>query len=145
MRFRSRLFIAFAAAALIPLTLLAYGVRREMSSRLDSEAAGRDRAVAVAMGDELDRTGEQIGRRLTAYAEELADDNGFRLAVVGDDPAARRRLLDWAGHAMRAGGLDLLRVHDSAGRILSSGHFRNEYDRVAPLLPVASDSGGPAR
>ena len=142
MRFRSRLFLALALAALIPLSVLAYGVRREMSSRLESDAAARAGAVGRAMRTELEENEREIRRRLAAYAAAIGADNQFRLAVVGDDPAARRRLLDWAGEAMRAGGLDLLRVYDSAGRILSSGHFRNEYDRVEPLLPRELADGG---
>ena len=143
MRFRSRLFFALAAAALIPLSVLAYGVRREMSSRLEADAAARAIAVAEAVDAEVERTGREIRARLSSYARALSADNDFRLAVIGDDPAARRRLLDWAGGAMRAGGLDLLRVQDADGRILSSGHFRNEYDRVEPLLPGVLAGGGP--
>jgi two-component system nitrogen regulation sensor histidine kinase NtrY len=44
-------------------------------------------------------------------------------------------MLDWAGEAMRLSGLSLLQVQDSAGRIVSSGHFRNEYDEVRRELP----------
>jgi signal transduction histidine kinase len=36
---------------------------------------------------------------------------------------------------MRLSGLSLLQVQDSAGRILSSGHFRNEFDQLQPELP----------
>jgi len=38
---------------------------------------------------------------------------------------------------MRASGLAMLELRDSSGRILSSGHFRNDYDRVDPALPAA--------
>jgi signal transduction histidine kinase len=31
----------------------------------------------------------------------------------------------------------MLQIQDASGRILSSGHFRNEYDRLEPALPVA--------
>lgn len=137
MRFRSRLFLALLAAALIPIAVLAYGMRREMSVRLDREAARRATVVAEAVRNALAGERALIGRRLAAYAAALRDDNGFRLAVIAGDSAAERRLLDWAGEAMRSGGLDLLRLHDAEGRILSSGHFRNEYGRVEPLLPRA--------
>src|SRR5262249_37704136 len=36
---------------------------------------------------------------------------------------------------MRAAGFSVLLVQDSSGRILSSGHFRNDYDRVVPAVP----------
>jgi signal transduction histidine kinase len=76
-----------------------------------------------------------VAARLAALRERLAADNRFRLSVVGNDPAARRELLEWAGHAMRLSGLTVLELHDSSGRILSSGHFRNEYDEVRPAPP----------
>jgi signal transduction histidine kinase len=57
------------------------------------------------------------------------------MAAVRGDPGERTYLLDWAEQAMRTTGLDMLQVQDSAGRILSSGHFRNEFDRLDPTLP----------
>ena len=36
---------------------------------------------------------------------------------------------------MRLSGLSVLQVQDTAGRIVSSGHFRNEYDEVRRELP----------
>jgi len=36
---------------------------------------------------------------------------------------------------MRLAGLSLLQIQDETGRIVSSGHFRNEYDRSDPALP----------
>jgi signal transduction histidine kinase len=64
-------------------------------------------------------------------------DNRLRLAIVQGESGARRNLLDLAGPAMRAAGLDLLQLQDSSGRIVSSGHFRNEFDRVDTTLPAA--------
>ena len=43
---------------------------------------------------------------------------------------------------MRSAGLAMLQLQDSAGRILSSGHFRNTYDRVEPALPQALIAAG---
>ncbi len=39
---------------------------------------------------------------------------------------------------MRLTGFAVLQVQDSSGRILSSGQFRNDYDRVAPTVPRAA-------
>src|SRR5256886_3605427 len=36
---------------------------------------------------------------------------------------------------MRLAGLSLLQIQDETGRIVSSGHFRNEYDQSDPALP----------
>src|SRR5438046_10527350 len=47
---------------------------------------------------------------------------------------------------MRLAGLDVLQIQDANGRIVSSGHFRQEFDRLEPALPrlLASAPGGVA-
>ncbi len=130
MSFRARLFLAFALAALVPLGALAIGVRGEMERRLGAEYGRRAATIVQSLRDEIDRGGAGVADRLAALAATLEVDNQFRQAVIRSDPAARRVLLDWAGSAMRLSGLAVLELHDSTGRILSSGHFRNEYDRV---------------
>ncbi|MBA3521440.1 MAG: HAMP domain-containing protein [Gemmatimonadales bacterium] len=135
MSFRSRLFVALGLAVLVPLGLLAFGLRRELSRRL---AADYERSVGRAVGSirqDLTRESESVAGRLAALAGDLAADNRFRLAVVQRDPRSRRYLLDYAEDAMRLSGLAFLQLQDSSGRILSSGHFRNEYDQLRPELP----------
>lgn len=144
MTFRSRLFLGLTLAALVPLGVLAYGVRHEMTRRLTEENARRADAAAVALRDDLRRESEGIAARLGTIRADLERDNRLRLAVVQAGAGARRGLLDLAGPAMRAAGLDLLQVQDSAGRIVSSGHFRNEFDRVDPALPRALAAAGSA-
>ena len=134
MSFRTRLFLATSLAVLVPLTVLALGVRREMDRRLGEESVRRGEAAVQALGAELGRERDRVAARLEALAKDLATDNRFRLAAVQGDAASRAYLLDWAGSAMRLSGLSMLQVQDSAGRILSSGHFRNEYDRLRPGL-----------
>jgi signal transduction histidine kinase len=133
--FRARLFLATSFAVLVPLTVLALGVRREMGRRLDQESRRRGGAAVQALGTELARERERVAGRLVALVKDLSADNRFRLAAVQGETASRTYLLDWAGGAMRLSGLSLLQIQDSAGRILSSGHFRNEYDRLRPELP----------
>jgi signal transduction histidine kinase len=83
---------------------------------------------------------------LDAFAAQLAADNRFREAVVANDPPARSWTLDWGRSAIRQAGLVVLQLQDSSGRILSSGHFRQEYDRVRPELPrfLSRHGGWPA-
>ncbi len=135
MSFRTRLFIAFSVAVLIPLGVLGFGVRREMERRLTAQYERRVSDAIQAVEEDLAREGESIGGRLAALAADLEQDNRFRLATTRTDPADRRYLLDYAGGAMRLAGLSFLQVQDSSGRIISSGHFRNEYDRIEPELP----------
>ena len=134
MSFRARLFVAVLVAVLLPLGALALGVRREMQRRLTAEYEGRVAALAAVMETALERESATIGGRLEALAADLIGDNRFRLGLRGD-LASRKYLLDYAGHAMRLSGLSYLQLQDSTGRILSSGHFRNEFDRLQPELP----------
>ena len=145
MSFRSRLFLLTSLAVLVPLTVLALGVRRELDRRLGEESGRRGASAVEALGAELISERERILARLSALSADLAADNRFRLAAVQSDPSARAYLLDWAGGAMRLSGLSMLQIQDSGGRILSSGHFRNEYDRVRIELPrFLSNVGVPA-
>lgn len=146
MSFRTRTFLAFLAVLAIPLALVGIGVRREMDRRLTAVYQQRVAALVEVMHRDLERRSGGLAARLAALRDALADDGRFRLAAVRGDPAARGYLLDYAGPAMRLAGLSLLRIQDSTGRILSSGHFRNEFDRLEPALPRFLDQtrGAPA-
>jgi len=141
--FRARLFTGLTLAALLPLGLFAFGVRREMTRRLAQDDAARAAAAARALRDDLDRESQAIAIRLAAVRADFERDNRLRLAIVQGGSGARRSLLDLAGPAMRAAGLDLLQLQDSPGRIVSSGHFRNEFDRVDTTLPAGLAAAGP--
>jgi signal transduction histidine kinase len=132
--FRARLFLVSTFAVLVPLAVLALGVRREMDRRLGDESRRRGGAAVGRLGAELAREREGIVARLDALGRDLAADNRFRLGLLGES-ASRAYVLDWAGQAMRLSGLALLQVQDSGGRIVSSGHFRNEYDEVRREIP----------
>ncbi len=145
MSFRTRLFVAFSVAVLIPLGLLGFGVRREMERRLTTQYERRVADAIQAVEEDLAREGESIDSRLAALTADIEQDNRFRLATTRPDGTERRYLLDYAGAAMRVTGFSFLQVQDSSGRIISSGHFRNEYDRMEPELPrlLETASGSP--
>jgi hypothetical protein len=68
----------------------------------------------------------------------MAADNDLRVALIGGPTGANRAyLLDYAERNMPLVGLDVLRIQDEQGRVLSSGHFRNEFDAVDAALPAA--------
>ena len=146
MKFRTRLFLALALAGVIPLVLLALGVRREVDRRLTDEYRARVDGAVRSIRADLTRESTGIQGRLGAFAAQLAGDDRFRQAVVDNDPASRRWVLDWGRSAIRQAGLAVLQLQDSGGRILSSGQFRQEYDRVRPELPafLARSGGWPA-
>lgn len=138
MMFRTRLLAGFGVVVLVPLAVFGLGIRREMSGRLAAEYERRVGALAGVIRADVTRQSDGIAARLAALKGALAADNRFRVAAVqGGD---RAYVLDYAGDAMRLAGLDYLQVLDDEGRVLSSGHFRNEYDRPAPIPPLS----GPA-
>jgi signal transduction histidine kinase len=140
--FRTRLTLALLVLAAVPLLVLGYGVRREMTSQLDADATRRVNAAGAALHARLTRSLETEQRRIESLAADLAGDNRFRIAIADSTSAERRWLIDWARQAMRLGGFEVLQVQDSSGRILSSGQFRNDFDRTAPAVAraVASSS-----
>lgn len=135
MSFRARLFVASVVVVLVPLGALAYGVRSEMERRLTDQYQERLGSLTSIIASDLETENRTIAARLRTLASELARNDRFRLAVIRGDPSSRRFLLDYAGESMRMAGLSLLQVQAADGRILSSGHFRNEFDRMQPELP----------
>ena len=137
MTLRTRLLLAFAAVVLIPIALLAFGLRQEMSRRLANEYQLRVDAVVEVIREDLNRESAAITDRLASLEDALLNDNRFRSAAVAGIESEREYLLDYAGTAMRLTGLSMLQIQDGKGRIISSGHFRNEHGRLDADLPSA--------
>ena len=144
MSLRTRLLLAFGALVLIPIALLAFGLRQEMTRRLSDEYQVRVDTVVDIIREDLELESRAVAERLASLERALVDDNRFRLAAVAGVESERGYLLDYAGNAMRLAGLSMLQVHDGGGRIISSGHFRNEHGRVEPELAgaIAGMRGG---
>jgi two-component system nitrogen regulation sensor histidine kinase NtrY len=133
MKFRTRLLISFGVVVLIPLLVFGLGIRWEMARRVTGEDQRRVAALVAVINADIAREDDRIRGRLAALKRALSDDYRFRGVVVrGED---RSYALDYAGNAMRVAGLDFLQIQDDEGRIVSSGHFRNEFDRLGPALP----------
>ena len=96
MSFQVRLTLALVAIAALPLVLLGYGVQREMTARLDADAAQRVDAARSAVAARLAELQADQQRRLESLAAELAGDNRFRSALSDPESADRQWLLDWA-------------------------------------------------
>jgi signal transduction histidine kinase len=133
MSFRARILLGFGVVVLVPLAVFGLRIRAEMADRLTAEYQRRVASLVAVMRADLDRQSTGIAGRLEALKEAIAGDNRFRVATL--QGAERTYLLDYAGNAMRLAGLAMLQVQDDQGRIISSGHFRNEYDRLEPELP----------
>src|SRR3954470_15771497 len=132
MKFRTRLLIAFGVVVLIPLLVFGLGIRREMSKRVTSEYVQRVNTLVGVINADIGREDDRSRARLAALKSALINDNNFRNVLVRG--ADRTYVLDYAGDAMRLAGLDFLQIQDAEGRVLSSGHFRNEYDRLGPAV-----------
>ena len=132
MKFRTRLLISFGVVVLIPLLVFGLGIRREMSRNVTGQYEQRVSALVNVINADIAREGDRIGARLATMKNSLKDDNNFRNVVVRG--ADRSYVLDYAGNAMRLSGLDFLQIQDDEGRVVSSGHFRNEFDRLGPAV-----------
>ena len=135
MAFRTRLLVTFLLAVLLPLIALGIFVRYEMTNRLTAQYERRVESLVAVIDADLAEEGETIAASLGVLCKATVDDNRFRRAAVNRAQEDRRYLLDYAGNAMKLTGLTMLQIQDDAGRIISSGHFRNEYDRLEPDLP----------
>jgi signal transduction histidine kinase len=131
MKFRTRLLISFGVVVLIPLLVFGLGIRREMSQRVTTEDQRRVDALVGVINADIARENDRIASRLAALRSSLNDDNSFRTSLRSGE---RAYALDYAGNAMRLAGLDFLQIQDDEGRVVSSGHFRNEFDRLGPSV-----------
>jgi signal transduction histidine kinase len=118
---------------LLPLLVFAVGIRRVVRERLVAQYDRRVELLVSMLDRDMTRQGAAVATRLEALARSLTEDNRFRRGVQGY-AAERSYVLDYAGRAAQQSGLDMLFILDQDGRILSSAHFRNEYDRVEPDL-----------
>jgi signal transduction histidine kinase len=131
MTFRTRVLAGIGVVVLVPLAVFGLGIRREMARRLTAEHERRVASLVAVIGADVARESDGIAGRLAALKDALAADNRFRVAAF--QGADRAYVLDYAGDAMRLAGLDFLQVLDDENRVVSSGHFRNEYDRLASI------------
>jgi signal transduction histidine kinase len=142
MSLRTRLLLAFGAVVVIPVALLAFGLRQEMIRRLSQEYQVRVDGVVDIIREDLERESAAIAERLASLETALVVDNRFRVAAVAGAEAEREYLLDYAGTAMRLTGLSMLQIQNADGRIISSGHFRNEHGRTDHALASNLSTAG---
>jgi signal transduction histidine kinase len=134
MSLRARMLIAFGVVVLIPLALLSFWLRQEITRRFSEEYQARVDAVVEIIEEDLKQESEGISQRLVSLKSALVKDNSFRLAAVAGVESEQANLIDYASSAMDFTGLSMLQIHDADGVIISSGHFRNEHGRVEPHL-----------
>ncbi len=145
MSFRSRLLLGLLAVIVLPLGVLGLVVRRRVSDVVAQQYEQRVAALVAVIRHDVERQNRGIAQRLAAVGADIGSDNRFRQSLL-QGGTSNVYLLDYAAGAMRQGGLAMLQVQDVEGRILSSGHFRNEYGLPEPALPrlLARIPGGMA-
>ena len=136
MTFRTRILLATAPVVLVPLVVFGLAVRLAVRQRVAAQYRARTTALVALIGRDLERLGTGVATRLARLRAAAVADNRLRSAAVQRDTASRTYLLDYSGTAMRLAGLEMLQIQDDSGRIVSSGHFRNEFDRLEPGLPL---------
>ena len=135
MSLRTRLLLAFAAVVL-PIAVLVFGLRDEMTTHLSKEYRRRVDGMVHAIDTDLRRESDDIQQRLHSVRDALVKDNRLRAAIAGVE-TERTYLLEYGGVSMALTGLSMLQILDGEGRIISSGHFRNEHGRDASDLARA--------
>ena len=120
MSLRTRMLLAFLAVVLIPIALLAVGIRQDMTRRLSAEYRLRVDSVIAVIREDLGLETAGIAERLTSLETALLNDQRFRLAVTGLD-TQQAYLLNYAANAMRLTGLSMLQIQDGDGRMVSTG------------------------
>ena len=133
--FRTRILLATAPVVLVPLVVFGLAVRLAVRHRVAAQYRARTTALVGLIGRDLERQGTVVATRLAGLRAAAVADNRLRTAAVQRDTGSRAYLLDYAGAAMHLAGLSMLQIQDDSGRIVSSGHFRNEFDRLEPGLP----------
>ena len=118
------MLLAFAAVVLIPIALLALGIRQEMTRRLSDEYELRVKTVVEVIREDLSLETAGIGERLASLKNGLVNDGKFRLGVLGVE-TERKYLADYARNAMRLTGLSMLQIQDGDGRVISAGSDRD--------------------
>jgi len=147
MTFRNRLLFVLLPAVFVPLVVLVLIIRQEVTDRLTAQFEAQVDALEQTLHDDLTAQSVTISNVLSQLTSAIVDDNRFRRGVVDGAPGARRYVIDYAENAMRLTGLAMLQIHDQDGRILSSGHFRNEFDRqdevfLQRLVAIPDDTRG---
>ncbi len=144
MSLRLRILIASIFLGLTPLLLLGLGIQNELARRLTAQYTESAETLVSIVRAELGEESRDLGTRLEALKARIAEDNQFRLGAADTLFVFRPYVIDYAPSAMPLMGLSMLQIQDARGRILSSGHFRNEYDRIdrqTPRLLAAAPNG----
>ena len=135
MRLRGQILIASLLLTVLPLALVMWLVRDNVGRRFAELDTRRVEDQIRLTRQDLDRQSTHLVTLLDALAEQLREDNRFRLAISGQSPDLMGYTIDYAARAMSLMDLELLLIQDAQGKVLSSGHFRGAFGLDEPTLP----------
>jgi signal transduction histidine kinase len=135
MKLRSQVLLAFMLLTVLPLAVITQVVRRNVERRFTELDTRRVEDQIRLTREDLDSQGRRLATLLEALADAMKADNRFRLAVQEEREDLLPYLVDYAPRQMSLMDLDFLLIQDSAGGIISSGHFRGAFGLKEPDLP----------
>jgi len=149
-RLQTKLTVAFAAVALLPIAALTLVARVVVAERYRGEFAETLDRAADHVSDEYRRLASDV----EAATERVANTDDRLLSPVLVQLAKARHLDDDVAQAtqersvaaMRALGFDILEIVDERGEVLASGHFQGRVgESDTEALAVARRVPGKAR
>ncbi len=119
MRLRTRLALAFAVVAVLPLLVVVPVAIRDLRGTLSRELDGRVGIGTDAVRAALDQTGADARRAVEELTQSVALEDVARDVHAGGGP----RVGTAAERLMKSRGLTVLSLFDARGVTLSSGHL----------------------
>lgn len=141
MNLRGQVLLVSLLLAVLPLALAIPVLRGGVQQRLTGVDARRVEDQLRLVREDLDQRDLRLEQALQAITATLAADNRFRLALLEPREDLQSYLVDTAGRQMSLADLDMLQIETAAGRVLSSGHYREAFGgasgRLARILAEA--------
>jgi hypothetical protein len=123
--------LGFVVAGLAVFFVMRYQARQGSAVWAAGELMGVRQSVEKRLAD----LSQEITARLSAFAEGAASDQLFALRLIAEDNPSAPEVAGKAGAFMAPMGFAFLSIVDSAGTILSSGHFpASRGDRISEEL-----------
>ncbi|NVJ21089.1 MULTISPECIES: ATP-binding protein [Myxococcus] len=131
MRLRTRLALAFALLALVPLAVVVLPTLSRLRDTLTRELDARMQAATTSAQESLERTATTARRAV----EELVDSAAMEdLAREARERPTRAIQAGTAEALMKTRGLTVLALFDRSGTVLSSGHLPARRGDPDPVL-----------
>ncbi len=138
MRLRTKLALAFAALAVLPVLVSAPFVARRLRATFSRQLQHRGEAASGLAAAAVQRLRGQLTEAVAAAARDSGAEELAR-AVQGPGPLPPP---DAVRSLSEGRGLSVLALVDAAGRVRNSAHFAARVGDVDPGLRAALDGGG---